>query len=58
MEPGGDSPPVLEKVSSSLGGTCDEYGFIVAEENVVAYKEHSRLQAERRLICEQAGCLV
>jgi hypothetical protein len=46
-------PPAMEKAtSSSLGGTCDEYGFLVAEENVAAYKEHSRLQAERRLICE------
>jgi hypothetical protein len=34
----------------SEGGTCDEYGFRIAEEYVDAYKKHSVAQAAKRQV--------
>ncbi len=33
----------------SSGGTCDEYGFVVPDEYVQAYRKHSEQMATRRL---------
>mmetsp|Transcript_29296 Transcript_29296/g.76917 ORF Transcript_29296/g.76917 Transcript_29296/m.76917 type:complete len:203 (+) Transcript_29296:116-724(+) len=34
--------------SGSSGGTCDEYGFVVPEQHVQKYREHSQKMANRR----------
>jgi hypothetical protein len=34
----------------SEGGTCDEYGFRIAEEYVDVYKKHSVAQAAKRQV--------
>ena len=51
-----------ESKRQSEGGTCDEYGFRIAEEHVDAYKKHCVAQAAKRQVacvraCVRASCV-
>ena len=41
------------RVATSSGGTCDEYGFVVPDEYVQAYRKHSEQMATRRLAMKE-----